>query len=139
MSEPTRNRTVQWCAAAMAGVLVGLVPLFDDSPPARVLAVLLVAASIPFGLLRQRQPWVWALIVAWPTVTLRFSQAGWHSIFLVVYSMVGVYLGDWIVQWWTEAHPPARHNPADNAGGEVAADGSRVAADGLPPEMPGRF
>jgi hypothetical protein len=140
--DPKIIRIVQWCAAALAGVLVGLVPLADSNPPARVLAVLLVVAGLPFGLMRQRPPWLWALVVAWPTVTLRFSDAGWHAIFLLIYSSVGVYAGDWVAQWWGEAHPPARYAsgaPDRRDGAAVAADGSRVASDGLPPEMPGRF
>jgi hypothetical protein len=141
--DPKLVRVRQWCAAGAAGVLVGLVPLFDSNPPARLLAVLLVAAALAFGLMRQRTPWLWAVVVAWPTVTLRFSEAGWHAIFLVIYAMVGVYAGDWVSQWWGEAHPqvphPARSGADRRPGAAVAADGSPVAADGLPPEMPGRF
>jgi hypothetical protein len=141
--DPKLIRVRQWCAAGAAGVLVGLVPLFDSNPPARLLAGLLVAAAVPFGLMRQRAPWLWAVALAWPTVTLRFSDAGWHAIFLVVYAMVGVYAGDWVGQWWGEAHPSARHPGQGGANGRggatVAADGSPVAADGLPPQMPERF
>jgi hypothetical protein len=141
--DPKMIRLTQWCAAGAAGVLVGLVPLFDGNPPARLLAVLLVAAAVPFGLMRQRMPWLWALVVAWPTVTLRFSDAGWHAIFLAVYAMVGCYVGDWAAQWWGETHPSGPYRGqggADRrAGAAVAADGTQVAADGLPPEVPGRF
>jgi hypothetical protein len=137
------TRLTQWCAAGAAGVLIGLVPLFDSNPPARLLAVALVVAAVPFGLMRQRSPWLWALVVAWPTVTLRFSDAGWHAIFLVIYAMVGSYVGDWVGQWWHEMHPSAaypRQGGADRCSGSaVAADGSPVATDGLPPEVPGRF
>lgn len=142
MSDARTTGVVQWCAAAAAGVVAGLVPLFDDNPPARVLAVLLVVAAVPFGLMRQKQPWIWALVVAWPTISLRFSQAGWHAVFLLIYALVGVYAGDWVAQWWAESHPNARRDSAgfDLDGNSVAADGTtRVAADGLPPEMPGRF
>ena len=141
-SNPKMTPVVQWCAAALAGVAAGLVPLFDDNPPARVLAILLVVAALPFGLMGQKQPWLWALVVAWPTISLRFSQAGWHAVFLLIYALVGVYAGDWVAQWWAEAHPAVRHDSAGNGldGSSVAADGTtRVAADGLPPEMPGRF
>jgi hypothetical protein len=141
VGDSTKTRVTQWCTAGAAGVLVGLIPLFDSSPPARLLAVLLVIAAVPIGLMRQRPPWLWALVVAWPTVTLRFSDAGWHAIFLFIYAFVGVYVGDWAGQWWAESHPSARYG--DRSGSQhpaaVAADGSRVAADGLPPEMPGRF
>jgi hypothetical protein len=141
--DPKLIRIRQWCAAGAAGVLVGLVPLFDSNPPARLLAVLLIAAAVPFGLMGQRTPWLWAIVVAWPTATLRFSDAGWHAVFLVIYALVGVYAGDWGGQWWGETHPSARYprsGGADRrAGGPVAADGSPVAADGLPPQVPGRF
>jgi uncharacterized membrane protein len=135
-------RAVQLVAAAVAGVLVGLLSLADDNPNKRLMAILLVAAAVPFGLMRHRAPWLWALIVAWPTVTLRFSNSGWHAVFLAIYSIVGVYAGDWAAQWWQETHPRVGYKPAGAArdgGALLSADGTRVAEDGLPPEMPGRF
>jgi hypothetical protein len=142
--DPKMILTVRWMAAAATGLLVGLIPLFDDHPPARVLAVGLVLAAVPFGLSRPKAPWLYAVVVAWPTVTLRFSQAGWHAIFLLIYSLVGVYAGDWLAQWWQEAHPRvypgAPRTPGVDAGSsQVAADGSAAAPDGLPPQMPDRY
>jgi hypothetical protein len=138
--DPKMTLAVRWIAAAVAGLLVGLIPLFDAHPPARVLAVLLLLAAVPFGLGRPKAPWCWAVVVVWPTAALRFSQAGWHSIFLVIYPMVGVYVGDWIGQWFAESRPslPSRSGVDPDPSGR-AADGSRVAADGLPPQIPDRY
>jgi hypothetical protein len=140
--DPKLNLAVHWMVAAASGLLVGVVPLTNDHPPARLLAVALVIVALPFGLRHPASPWQWGLVIAWPTATLRFSQAGWHSIFLLVYSIFGAYAGAWIAQWWSETHPPVsiigRSAAAESRRGPVAADGSAVAVDGLPPQMPDR-
>jgi|GEM_PF-4488910 len=135
---------VPWVAAAAIGLLVGTIPMFDDHPSARLLAVLLVAAAVPFGLRRPSAGWVWALLIAWPTLILRLSQTGWHALLVVVYTIVGVYAGDWVAGWWAEVHPRVPYDRGAVAASQthssgVAADGTAVAADGLPPQMPGRW
>lgn len=128
---------VLWIAAATVGLMLAAVPLADDDPPARLLALLLVAASMPFGLMRPAIPALWAVALAWPTVVIRLAQdAGWQAVLLLVYTLIGVYAGDWIATWWAEKHPrlPAgRHGEGDGSDGRRAADGSSTDVDGLPP------
>lgn len=142
--DPKTSLAVQWISAAATGVLVGLIPLLDINPPARLLAIALVLAGVPFGLRRPKAPWLFALVVAWPTAALRLEHSGWHAIFLLVYAAIGVYAGDWAAQWWQETHPPLPRVGSINADGTVntgplAADGSAVAPDGLPPQIRDRY
>jgi hypothetical protein len=64
---------------------------------------------------------------------------------MLIYCVVGVYLGDWCATWYAEAHPqlPAdrvRKIPAVPATGEeIAADGTALGEDGLPPTIPQRW
>lgn len=139
---PKAMLAVLWLAAASVGLLVAAVPYVDEDPSARLLAVLLVAASLPFGLLRPSVPALWAVALAWPTVVIRLSQeSGWQAIVLLVYPLVGVYSGDWIATWWAERHPKAvrRDESGSATGAQTAADGTAVDTDGLPPAMPGRW
>lgn len=128
---------VLWIAAATVGLLLAAVPLADDDPPARLLAVLLVVASMPFGLMRPAIPALWAVALAWPTVVIRLAQdAGWQAVLLLVYTLIGVYAGDWVATWWAEKHPrlPAgRAGEDEGSAGRRAADGSSTGVDGLPP------
>lgn len=131
-----------WFAAAALGVLIGAVSLVNsDDPNSRLLAVLLILGCLPFGLMRPSVPWLWALVVAWPTVVLGVINTGWVSVVLLVPAVIGAYLGDWIATWWAEAHPKAgtRAPAAGPARPERAADGTHVAEDGLPPAMPERW
>lgn len=132
---------VLWCAAAAVGVLIGAVSLVDSDPQSRLLAALLILGTAPFGLLRPTIPWLWGVVVAWPTVVLGILNAGWISILMLIPAMVGVYLGDWISTWWGDAHPKAgpRAPVAGPTRPERAADGTTVADDGLPPTMPDRW
>lgn len=131
-----------WFAAAALGVLIGAVSLIDsDDPNSRLLAVLLILGCLPFGLMRPSVPWLWSLVVAWPTVVLGVINTGWVSAILLVPAAIGAYLGDWIATWWAEAHPKTG-NRAPTTGPlreERAADGTHVADDGLPPAMPERW
>ncbi len=139
---PKTKLAVLWMAAAAVGLLVAGLPLIDDTPNARLLAVVLVAASLPFGLLRPSVPALWAVALAWPTVVIRLSQeSGWQAIVLLVYTLIGVYSGDWIASWWAEKHPKAvvLSDGPSSTSGPTAADGTAVDADGLPPVMPGRW
>jgi hypothetical protein len=138
---PKTMLALLWLAAASLGLLVAAVPLIDDTPNARVLAVLLVAASLPFGLIRPSVPILWAVAIGWPTVVIRLSQEnGWQAVVLIVYPVIGVYAGDWIGTWWADKHPKAIHLETGAAQtGPAAADGTALDADNLPPVMPGRW
>jgi hypothetical protein len=135
--------TLLWIAAAATGLLIGSISFFDDDPNSRLLAVLLVLGAFPFGLARPTTPVIWALVIGWPTAVMRTADIGWVSILMLIYCVVGVYLGDWVATWWAEAHPqlPARP-PSKASTGEptgFAADGTAIADDGLPPELPQRW
>jgi hypothetical protein len=86
-------------------------------------------------------PILWAVAIGWPTVVIRLSQEdGFSAVVLIVYPIVGVYLGDWIGSWWAEKHPKAVHIEAGSAPQTpAAADGTALEADNLPPAMPSRF
>ncbi|MGQ0845499.1 MAG: hypothetical protein ACT4QF_15355 [Sporichthyaceae bacterium] len=131
---------VLWFAAASIGVLIGAVSVVPDEPPSRLLSVLLILATAPFGLLRPSIPWLWGAVVAWPTVVLGVLNTGWVSVLMLIPAMIGVYMGDWIATWWAEAHPSAASRNADaEAAAQRAADGTAVAEDGLPPVLPDRW
>lgn len=138
---PKTMLALLWVAAASVGLLVAAVPLIDDTPNAYLLGILLIAASLPFGLIRPSVPILWAVAIAWPTVVIRLSQEeGFAAVVLLVYTVVGVYLGDWIGSWWAEKHPKAVNlatGPAPT--GPAAADGTALEEDNLPPAMPGRW
>jgi hypothetical protein len=96
---------VLWIAAATAGLLVAVVPVLDADPAARLMAALLLVASVPFGLLRPSVPALWAVAIAWPTVIVRLGQdSGLQSVLLLAYTLVGVYGGDWLSTWWGERY-----------------------------------
>lgn len=143
--DPRMKLTLLWIAAAMTGLLIGSISFFSNDPPSRLLAVLLVLGSLPFGLARPATPVIWALVIGWPTAVMRTADIGWVSILMLVYCVVGVYLGDWCATWWAEAHPQLPANrmtktapgPIDSSG--MAADGTAIAEDGLPPEIPQRW
>jgi hypothetical protein len=125
-----------WIAAAAAGLAAAAVPALDSGAPAHLIAALLLAASLPFGLLRPSVPVLWAVAIGWPTVVTRLGQeAGAGSAVLLVYPLIGVYAGDWIATWWAERYGRAR--PVERA--PVTALGERREADGLPPAAPGRW
>lgn len=132
---------ILWLAAASLGVLLGAVSLIDADPGSRLLSVLLILGTVPFGLMRPAVPWLWGVVIAWPTIVLGILNTGWISILLLIPAMIGVYLGDWIATWWQEAHPKAAPrvtaDPA-NYGGYTAESSSSVTDDGLPPVMPDR-
>lgn len=138
---PKTMLALLWVAAASVGLLVAAVPLIDDTPNAYLLGFLLIAASLPFGLIRPSVPILWAVAIGWPTVVIRLSQEdGFGAVVLIVYPIVGVYLGDWIGSWWAEKHPKAvtvDSSPAFDA--PAAADGTALEADNLPPVVPGRW
>lgn len=138
---PKTMLALLWVAAASVGLLVAGVPLIDDTPNSYLLGALLIAASLPFGLIRPSVPILWAVAIGWPTVVIRLSQEdGFTAVVLIVYPIVGVYLGDWIGSWWAEKHPRPVHidtGPAQD--GPAAADGTALEADNLPPAMPGRW
>lgn len=139
---PKAMLALLWLAAASVGLLVAAVPLVDEDPNERLLAALLVLASLPFGLLRPSVPALWAVALAWPTVVIRLSQeSGWSAILLLVYPLIAVYLGDWIASWWAEKHPKAvtLGERGDDDAAARAADGTVLAEDGLPQPMPGRW
>jgi len=138
---PKTMLALLWLAAASVGLLVAAVPLIDDTPNAYLLGTLLLAASLPFGLIRPSVPILWAVAIGWPTVVIRLSQEdGFAAVVLIVYPIVGVYLGDWIGSWWAEKHPKAVHVDAGAMqDGPAAADGTALEADNLPPAMPGRW
>jgi hypothetical protein len=132
---------VLWLAAATAGLLVALVPVLDSEPPARLMAGLLLLASAPFGLLRPSVPALWAVAIAWPTVLVRLGQdAGWQSVLLLAYTLVGLYGGDWLATWWAERY--GRESLAAAEAARLAAGGPAVQppdAEVLPPVVPGRW
>lgn len=138
---PKTMLALLWLAAASVGLLIAAVPLIDDTPNSRLLAALLIAGSLPFGLIRPSVPILWAVAIGWPTVVIRLSQEdGWQAVVLIVYPIIGVYLGDWIGSWWAEKHPKAVVLDSDAAQtGPAAADGTALDADNLPPAMPGRW
>jgi hypothetical protein len=133
---------ILWLAAASLGVLLGAISLIDADPGSRLLSVLLILGTVPFGLMRPAVPWLWGVVIAWPTIVLGILNTGWVSILLLIPAMIGVYLGDWIATWWQEAHPKAgpRVSAADPASyaGYTAEGSSAVTDDGLPPVMPDR-
>jgi hypothetical protein len=137
--------TLTWLAAAVTGLAIGSISFFQDDPNSRVLAVLLVLGALPFGLARPNIPWIWALVIGWPTAVMRTADIGWVSILMLVYCVIGVYLGDWCATWYAEAHPqlPADRTKQSAAqvapGDESAADGTALGDDGLPPELPQRW
>lgn len=133
---------VLWLAAASLGVLIGAISLIDDEDSnARLLSVLLIIGTVPFGLMRPAVPWLWGIVIAWPTVVLGILNTGWVSVLMLIPTMIGVYIGDWIATWWHEAHPAAgpRAPITEPARPERAADGTHVADDGLPPLLPDRW
>ena len=138
---PKTMLALLWLAAASVGLLIAAVPLVDDTPNAYLLGGLLIAASLPFGLIRPSVPILWAVALAWPTVVIRLSQEdGFSSVVLLVYTIVGVYLGDWIGSWWAEKHPKAiTVRSGSEQSTPAAADGTALEADNLPPAMPGRW
>ncbi|GAA0632030.1 hypothetical protein GCM10009547_39790 [Sporichthya brevicatena] len=138
---PKTMLALLWLAAASVGLLVAAVPLIDDTPNAYLLGTLLIAASLPFGLIRPSVPILWAVVLAWPTVVIRLSQEdGWSAVLLLGYTIVGVYLGDWIGSWWAEKHPkPIVVDSGPAQTGPAAADGTALEEDNLPPPMPGRW
>ncbi len=132
---------VLWFAAASVGVLIGAIFLVVDEPASRLLIVLLILATTPFGLMRPAVPWLWAAVVAWPTIVLGILNTGWVSILLLIPAMVGVYSGDWLATWWNEAHPKAapRTSVSTSTRSGYAPDGTPAFGDdGLPPAMPDR-
>ncbi len=132
---------VLWIAAAATGLLVALVPILDGDPAARLMAALLLAASLPYGLLRPSVPALWAVAIAWPTVVVRLGQdAGWQSVLLLGYTLVGLYGGDWLATWWSERYgaDSAAAVAAARAGGGASAVPAAV-VDGLPSPVPGRW
>lgn len=128
-----------WLAAATAGLLVAVVPVLDAEPPARLMAGLLLLVSVPFGLLRPSVPALWAVAIAWPTVIVRLGQdAGWQSVLLLAYTLIGLYGGDWLATWWAERY--GRDSLAAAEAARLAAGGpARPAAEPLPPPVPGRW
>lgn len=142
--DPRMKLTLLWIAAAITGLLIGSISFFNDNPPSRLLAVLLVLGALPFGLARPTTPVIWALVIGWPTAVMRTADIGWVSVLMLIYCVVGVYLGDWIATWWSEAHPqlPANRAPqtaAESDPSQLAADGTAIADDGLPPTLPERW
>ncbi len=138
---PKTMLALLWVAAASVGLLIAGVPLIDDTPNAYLLAILLIAGSLPFGLIRPSVPILWAVAIGWPTVVIRLSQEdGFQAVVLIVYPIIGVYLGDWIGSWWAEKHPKAVVLPTGPVEtGPAAADGTALEADNLPPPMPSRW
>jgi hypothetical protein len=138
---PKTMLALLWVAAASVGLLIAGVPLIDDTPNSYLLGTLLIAASLPFGLIRPSVPILWAVAIGWPTVVIRLSQEdGFTAVVLIVYPIVGVYLGDWIGSYWAEKHPKAVNiDTGPVADGPAAADGTALEADNLPPAMPGRW
>lgn len=138
---PKSMLALLWVSAAAVGLLIAAIPLIDETPNAYLLGFVLIAASLPFGLIRPSVPILWAVGIGWPTVVISLSnEDGFKAVALIVYPIVGVYLGDWIGSWWAEKHPKAvtlDHGPAST--GPAAADGTALEADNLPPAMPGRF
>src|SRR5262249_35118751 len=96
---------------------------------------------LPFGLIRPSVPLLWAVAIGWPTIVIRLSQEdGWTAVVLLLYPVIGVYLGDWIGSWWAEKHPKAVNlGSASEETGPVAADGTSPEEATPPPAMPGRF
>jgi hypothetical protein len=143
--DPRMRLTLLWIAAAVTGLLIGSISFFDENPPSRLLAVLLVLGALPFGLARPTTPVIWALVIGWPTAVMRTADIGWVSILMLIYCVVGVYLGDWIATWWAEAHPqlPAarvqQKAATQSEPTQLAADGTAIADDGLPPTLPERW
>jgi hypothetical protein len=136
--------TLMWIAAAVTGLAIGSISFFSDDPNSRLLGVLLVLGALPFGLARPNIPVIWALVVGWPTAVMRTADIGWVSILMLVYCIVGVYFGDWCATWYAEAHPqlPGDRKTAPTVpaqGDEIAADGTKMAEDGLPPTIPQRW
>jgi hypothetical protein len=126
-----------WIAAAASGLAVAAVPVLDAGAPAHLMAALLLAVSLPFGLLRPSVPVLWAVAIGWPTVITRLGQdAGAGSAVLLVYPLIGVYAGDWIATWWAERYGRTRPGGRDAA---PASGGNSRDADGLPPAVPGRW
>lgn len=126
-----------WIAAAAAGLAVAAVPVLDAGAPAHLMAALLLAVSLPFGLLRPSVPVLWAVAIGWPTVIIRLGQeAGPGSAVLLVYPLIGVYAGDWMATWWAERYGRPH---AGGPGAATAAAGPLRDADGLPPAVPGRW
>ena len=138
---PKTMLALLWVAAASVGLLIAGVPLIDDTPNSYLLALLLIAGSLPFGLIRPSVPILWAVAIGWPTVVIRLSQEdGFQAVVLIVYPVVGVYLGDWIGSWWAEKHPKAVSvETSTGQDGPAAADGTALEADNLPPAMPSRY
>ena len=143
--DPRMKLTLMWIAAAVTGLAIGSISFFSDDPNSRLLAVLLVLGSLPFGLARPNIPVIWALVIGWPTAVMRTADIGWVSILMIVYCVIGVYFGDWCATWYAEAHPQL---PADRMkkaptvaahGEEIAADGTALGEDGLPPTIPQRW
>jgi hypothetical protein len=144
--DPRMKLTLMWLAAAVTGLAIGTISFFHDDPNSRLLAVLLVLGALPFGLARPNIPVIWALVIGWPTAVMRTADIGGVSILMLVYCIVGVYFGDWCATWYAEAHPqlPANRLKPDGtvstaAGDEIAADGTAMADDGLPPTIPQRW
>ncbi|MGQ0632938.1 MAG: hypothetical protein ACT4P1_18135 [Sporichthyaceae bacterium] len=136
---PKTMLALLWVAAASVGLLVAAVPVVDENASSRLLGGLLVLATLPFGFLRPSVPALWAVAIGWPTVVTELSQdSGWQAVLLIVYPMVGVYLGDWIGTWWAERNPTVPVRASDPAP-PAAADGTAAGADGLPPVLPGRY
>jgi hypothetical protein len=136
--------TLMWIAAALTGLAIGSISFFSSDPNSRLLGVLLVLGALPFGLARPNIPVVWALVIGWPTAVMRTADIGWVSILMLVYCVVGVYLGDWCATWYAEAHPQLPANRKTEAAApapsdEIAADGTAMAEDGLPPTIPQRW
>jgi len=143
--DPRMKLTLMWLAAAVTGLAIGSISFFQDDPNSRLLGVLLVLGALPFGLARPNIPVIWALVVGWPTAVMRTADIGWVSILMLIYCVVGVYFGDWCATWYAEAHPqlPADRRTKTPAGPvhgeEIAADGTAMAEDGLPPTIPQRW
>ncbi|MGQ0624045.1 MAG: hypothetical protein ACT4PP_05230 [Sporichthyaceae bacterium] len=136
---PKTMLTLLWLAAASVGLLVAAVPVVDENAPSRLLGALLVLATLPFGFLRPSVPALWAVAIGWPTVVTELSQdSGWQAVLLIVYPVVGVYLGDWLGTWWAERNPSVPVRSADTEAG-TAADGTPAGTDALPPALPGRY
>lgn len=85
-----------WSSAIATGALVAALSVVAEPPPI-LPAVVLLAVSLPYGLIRPAVPALWALALALPSGAVALAQrAGWSAVLPLAYALAGVYAGAWV-------------------------------------------